>query len=212
MTVCELSTFDILQWDKGVAQKLNARRTGDLIWSMVDGITTCHPTKYVYDFSVPDAENFIAGNGVCCHNTYGPRMRENDGRVIPNFISQALQNKPITVYGNGSQTRSFCYISDLVGGLQKFMFKESLSGEVINLGNPDECTILETAKTVKRIIGSSSEIVFKELPQDDPLKRNPDISKAKRLLLWEPKVSFEKGIGKTIDASAQRYKNLLTSD
>ncbi|MBU4245676.1 MAG: UDP-glucuronic acid decarboxylase family protein [Nanoarchaeota archaeon] len=133
-------------------------------------------------------------------NTYGPRMRENDGRVIPNFISQALQNQPITVYGNGSQTRSFCYVSDLVNGLKRFMFKESLSGEVINLGNPEECTILETAKTVKQIIGNSSEISFKELPQDDPLRRNPDISKAKKILSWQPEISFDEGLRKTIPA------------
>lgn len=133
-------------------------------------------------------------------NTYGPRMRENDGRVIPNFITQALQNKPITVYGDGSQTRSFCYVSDLVEGLKKLMFKESVSGEAINLGNPEERTVLETAKTVKQIIGSSSEIIFKKLPEDDPLRRNPDISKAKKMLSWEPKVSFGEGIKKTIES------------
>lgn len=133
-------------------------------------------------------------------NTYGPKMRENDGRVIPNFITQALQNEPITVYGDGSQTRSFCYVSDLVDGLKKFMFKDSLSGEVINLGNPEERTVLETAGIVKKIVGSSSEIVFKDLPKDDPLRRNPDISKAKRLLLWEPKVSFDDGIKQTIES------------
>ena len=132
-------------------------------------------------------------------NTYGPRMRENDGRVIPNFITQALQNKPITACGDGSQTRSFCYVSDLVEGLKRFMFKDSLSGEVINIGNPEERTILETAKIVKQIIGSSSEIIFKELPQDDPLRRNPDISKAKKLLAWAPKISFEAGLKKTIE-------------
>ncbi len=133
-------------------------------------------------------------------NTYGAKMRENDGRVIPNFISRALSNKPITVYGNGSQTRSFCYVFDLVEGLKKFMFNDSLSGEVINLGNPKEHTILETAKIVKKAVGSTSDIIFKDLPQDDPTRRNPDISKAKKLLLWEPKVSFEEGLKKTIDA------------
>ncbi|VVB60061.1 GDP-L-fucose synthase [uncultured archaeon] len=131
-------------------------------------------------------------------NTYGPRMRENDGRVIPNFISQALQNKPITVYGKGNQTRSFCYVSDLVEGLKKFMFSESLKGEAINLGNPEEYTILQTAEIVREMAGSQSEIIFGDLPEDDPHRRNPDISKAKKLLLWEPKVSFEEGIKKTI--------------
>ncbi len=140
-------------------------------------------------------------------NTYGPRMRLNDGRVIPNFISQALKNSPITVYGNGSQTRSFCYVSDLVDGLKKFMFAESLAGEAINIGNPQERTVLETAKIIKKIIGSTSEIVFKNLPEDDPLRRNPDISKAKKLLLWAPKVSFEEGIKKTSEAFKTSNEN-----
>lgn len=133
-------------------------------------------------------------------NTYGPRMRANDGRIIPNFISQALSNNPITVYGSGSQTRSYCYVLDLVDGLKKFMFQSSLSGEVINLGNPKEHTVLETAKIVKKTVGSHSEIIFRDLPKDDPTRRNPDISKAKKLLLWEPKISFEEGLKKTIDA------------
>jgi len=140
-------------------------------------------------------------------NTYGPRMRGNDGRIIPNFISQALENKPITVYGSGNQTRSFCYVSDLVNGLKKFMFTESLAGEAINIGNPQERTILETAEIVKKIIGSTSEIVFKKLPEDDPLRRNPDISKAKKLLSWAPKVSFEEGIKKTIEAFKTSNEN-----
>lgn len=140
-------------------------------------------------------------------NTYGPRMREDDGRVIPNFITQALQNKPITAYGDGSQTRSFCYVSDLVEGLKRFMFKDSLSGEVINIGNPEERTILQTAKIVKQIIGSSSEIIFKELPRDDPLRRNPDISKAKKLLSWTPKVSFDAGLKKTVEAFKTSNEN-----
>lgn len=137
-------------------------------------------------------------------NTYGPRMREDDGRVIPNFITQAIGNKPITVYGDGSQTRSFCYVSDLVEGLKKFMFKESLPAEIINLGNPKEYTILETAELVKKTIGSKSEIVFRDLPGDDPLRRNPDISKARKLLSWEPKIPFEAGIRKTTEAFKQK--------
>lgn len=133
-------------------------------------------------------------------NTYGPGMRANDGRVIPNFITQALTNAPITVYGSGGQTRSYCYVSDLVEGLKTFMFRDSLAGEIINLGNPGEYTVLDVAKLIKKIAGASSEIVFKALPEDDPLKRRPDISKARKVLGWEPKIPFDEGIRKTIDA------------
>ncbi|MDD5045347.1 MAG: SDR family oxidoreductase, partial [Candidatus Omnitrophica bacterium] len=130
-------------------------------------------------------------------NTYGPRMRINDGRVVPNFIYQALTGKPITVYGKGSQTRSFCYVSDLVEGIYKLM----LSSEhgPVNLGNPDEFTILEFAKMVTCFTRTSSKIVYKPLPQDDPRQRRPDISKAKRILKWSPKVSLKDGLQKTIE-------------
>ncbi|MDD5236075.1 MAG: SDR family oxidoreductase [Candidatus Omnitrophica bacterium] len=130
-------------------------------------------------------------------NTYGPRMRINDGRVVPNFIYQALTGKPITVYGKGSQTRSFCYVSDLVEGIYKLM----LSSEhgPVNLGNPDEFTILEFAKMVTCFTRTSSKIVYKPLPQDDPRQRRPDISKAKRILKWSPKISLKDGLQKTIE-------------
>jgi nucleoside-diphosphate-sugar epimerase len=130
-------------------------------------------------------------------NTFGPKMRPNDGRVIPNFVTQALNNKPITVYGDGRQTRSFCYISDLVGGLIKLM-NSKCSGP-INLGNPNEIRILDLAKLVKKLTGSKSEIVFKPLPKDDPVRRRPDIRKAKERLGWEPKIAFEEGLKKTIE-------------
>ncbi len=130
-------------------------------------------------------------------NTYGPRMRKDDGRVVPNFINQALSNKPITVYGDGKQTRSFCYISDLIDGIYRLM--ESNINEPINLGNPEEHTILEFANLIKEITGSKSKIVFKDLPVDDPHIRCPDISKAKKELGWEPKVSLKEGLKKTID-------------
>ena len=130
-------------------------------------------------------------------NTYGPRMRKDDGRAIPNFITQALKNKPITVYGDGNQTRSFCYVSDLIEGVYKLM--NSDINEPVNLGNPDEKTILELANTIKQITKSGSEIVFKELPVDDPKVRCPDISKAKKELGWEPKVSLEEGLKETIE-------------
>ena len=131
-------------------------------------------------------------------NTYGPKMRADDGRVVSNFINQAISNSPLTVYGNGSQTRSLCFISDMIDGLKKAMFLET-SGEVINLGNPKEQTILELASLIKKMTNSKSEIVFEELPQDDPKKRRPDISKAKRILNWTPKVDVNAGLKKTIE-------------
>ena len=131
-------------------------------------------------------------------NTYGPKMDKRDGRAIVNFIVQALKNEPLTVYGKGNQTRSFCYVDDLVKGIKKMMFTEKLSGEVINLGNTDEYTILHLAKRVKKALKSKSKIVYSKLPEDDPSKRKPDIGKAKKLLAWEPKVNFSKGLEKTI--------------
>ncbi len=130
-------------------------------------------------------------------NTYGPRMRLNDGRVVPNFIYQALNNKPITVYGDGTQTRSFCYISDLVEGIYKLLL--SNVQEPINLGNPQEMRIIDFAYLIKKLTGSKSKIIFKPLPQDDPRQRKPDITKAKKLLNWQPKVSLEEGLKLTIE-------------
>ena len=132
-------------------------------------------------------------------NTYGPQMQHDDGRVVSNFIVEALQNKPLTVYGEGKQTRSFCYVSDMVEGLCKFMFGDNLAGEVINIGNPDEYTIADFAHIIKDMTGSSSEIVFEELPEDDPKQRKPDISKAKELLDWQPTVTLKEGLAKTIE-------------
>lgn len=132
-------------------------------------------------------------------NTYGPRMRVTDGRVISNFVVQALRGKNLTVYGRGSQTRSFCYVTDMVEGLMKLMFKEGLAGQVVNLGNPREISILEVAKLIKKLANSNSKIVFKPLPQDDPAVRRPEISKARKLLGWEPRVSLEEGLKNTIE-------------
>jgi dTDP-glucose 4,6-dehydratase len=132
-------------------------------------------------------------------NTYGPRMRAHDGRAIPTFLRQALQDKPITVFGAGSQTRSFCYVSDLIDG----MIRLAESGEHLptNIGNPDEFTLLELAQTVIDITGSRSEIVHEALPTDDPQVRQPDISRAKDVLGWEPKVSLRDGLQQTIEQS-----------
>jgi dTDP-glucose 4,6-dehydratase len=125
-------------------------------------------------------------------NTYGPRMRPHDGRAIPTFVRQALENKPLTVYGDGSQTRSFCYVDDLVRGL--FLLAQSGEHLPVNLGNPDEYTILELAETVLRLTESKSEIVFEALPIDDPQIRQPDITRARQVLGWEPEVDLEAGL------------------
>jgi len=130
-------------------------------------------------------------------NTYGPRSRVNDGRVVPNFIYQALSKKPITVYGRGEQTRSFCYVDDLVEGIIRLMAKPM--HEPLNLGNPGEFTILEFAKLVVKLTGTKSKIIYKSLPQDDPRQRRPDISRAKKLLKWQPKVELKEGLARTID-------------
>lgn len=135
-------------------------------------------------------------------NTYGPRMRLQDGRVVPNFIQQALRGEDLTVFGDGSQTRSFCYIDDMVDGIIKLLF--SKENDPVNLGNPDEFTVLDLAHLVLEITGSKSKIVYQPLPIDDPKVRQPDISKARKILGWNPKVSLKEGIEKTIPYFRQK--------
>jgi len=130
-------------------------------------------------------------------NTYGPRMRLNDGRALPNFLYQALTGEPLTVYGDGKQTRSFCYVSDLLDGIYRLL--ESDEHDPINIGNPHEITILEFAERVRALVGSKEAIVFHPLPQDDPRQRCPDITKARQVLKWEPKVNLEEGLKRTYD-------------
>lgn len=130
-------------------------------------------------------------------NTYGPRMLEHDGRVVSNFVAQALQGTPLTVYGDGSQTRSFCYVSDLVEGLMKLMNGEHIGP--VNLGNPGEYTILELAKTVQEMVNPNAELVFKPLPEDDPKQRQPDITRAQNWLGWEPTIPLQEGLKMTIE-------------
>jgi dTDP-glucose 4,6-dehydratase len=130
-------------------------------------------------------------------NTYGPRMRFRDGRVVPNFIMQALKGEPLTVYGQGQQTRSFQYVDDLVDGLKKLL--NSDHHLPVNIGNPHEMTVLEFAKKIIELTDSKSEIVYKPLPEDDPQVRQPDITKAKKILNWEPKVNLEEGLLRTIE-------------
>jgi dTDP-glucose 4,6-dehydratase len=129
-------------------------------------------------------------------NTYGPRMRLDDGRVLPNFMGQALRGEPLTVYGDGSQTRSFCYVDDLVEGIDRLLGKEF--PEPVNLGNPDEVTILQFAREILALSGSGSEIAYRPLPQDDPRVRKPDIERARQLLGWEPRVVREDGLRRTL--------------
>lgn len=135
-------------------------------------------------------------------NTYGPRMKLDDGRVVPAFIDQALRGEPLTIFGNGSQTRSFCYVSDLVDGIYRLM--QSDERYPVNLGNPNEMTIGAFAERIRRLTGSSSPIVNRQLPEDDPKQRQPDISKARRLLGWEPRVPLEEGLRLTLDYFRQR--------
>jgi dTDP-glucose 4,6-dehydratase len=129
-------------------------------------------------------------------NTYGPRMRMRDGRVVPAFICQALKGEPLTVFGAGQQTRSFCYVSDLISGIYRLLLSDET--DPVNIGNPAEMTVLEFAKTVIRLVGSASTIIYKPLPQDDPQVRQPDITRARRLLGWEPEVPLEEGLSHTI--------------
>jgi dTDP-glucose 4,6-dehydratase len=138
-------------------------------------------------------------------NTYGPNMQVNDGRVVSNFINQAIRNEPLTIYGDGSQTRSFCYVSDMVEGIYKAMFTDGTKGEIFNLGNPEEYTMSELAAKIKEFTESISEIVYKELPPDDPKQRKPDITKAGKFLNWKPEVSVDEGLKKTIEY----YKSLI---
>jgi len=135
-------------------------------------------------------------------NTYGPRMRLNDGRALPNFLYQALVGLPITVYGNGKQTRSFCYVSDLIAGIYKLL--ESNEHEPVNIGNPQEISILEFAERVRALVGSKAPIIFEPLPVDDPKQRCPDIAKARRVLNWEPKVELKDGLQITYDYFKKR--------
>jgi len=131
-------------------------------------------------------------------NTYGPRMALNDGRVVSNFVIQALKGENITVYGDGSQTRSFCYVDDMIDGLIRMMESDDGFPGPVNLGNPDEFRILDLAKTIMGMTGNRSKIVFRPLPQDDPMQRNPDISLARRILGWHPRVKLEEGLARTI--------------
>ncbi|HLW83210.1 MAG TPA: UDP-glucuronic acid decarboxylase family protein [Candidatus Acidoferrales bacterium] len=142
-------------------------------------------------------------------NTYGPRMRLNDGRALPNFLYQALSGQPLTVYGDGQQTRSFCYVSDLIEGILRLL--DSEEHLPVNIGNPNEITILEFAQRIRAITGGRAEIIFQSLPQDDPKRRRPDTSKAKKLLNWEAKVDLEKGLRLTLEYFEKKFAEARAS-
>lgn len=182
-------------------------------WGNVNSIGT----RSCYDEGKRYAESMVMEfwrqNGVDARiarifNTYGPRSMPTDGRVVPNFCVQALAGSPITVYGSGLQTRSFCYVDDLVEGLVRLMETDDIGGEVVNLGNPSEHTILQFAERIIEITGSKSEIVFEPLPEDDPRQRKPDIRKAQELLGWKPTVELTEGIEKTLSYFAKAAKPL----
>ena len=203
LTVQGLDQYSLLDL-ANTKQTLQAKTTGNLAWGIVKQIEEFEIDDYVYDFSVPEYENFIGGTyGLCCHNTYGPRMLENDGRVVSNFVAQSLRNEPITVYGDGSQTRSFCYVSDLVDGLIRLMNGDYIGP--VNLGNPGEYTILELAQMIQNLINPDLEIAYKPLPQDDPRQRQPDITKARNFLGWEPRVPLQAGLEFLIEDFRDRY-------
>jgi len=136
-------------------------------------------------------------------NTYGPRMRLNDGRALPNFVFQALSGQALTIYGNGKQTRSFCYVDDLIDGIYKLMLSDEHMP--VNMGNPQEITILEFAETIRKHFDNVPQIIFEPLPQDDPKRRCPDIDKAKRILKWEPKINLEEGLKRTLAYFKQEF-------
>ena len=183
-------------------------------WGNVNciGIRSCYDEgKRVAETLMMDyhRQNKVDIRIVRIFNTYGPRMALNDGRVVSNFIVQALKEKPITVYGDGTQTRSFCYVSDLVEGMIRMMNQDVFIGPV-NLGNPDEYTILEFAKKIKEFTGTKSKIVFKPLPQDDPMQRRPDITLAKKKLKWQPKVGVGEGLAETVEYFKKKILNSKT--
>jgi len=171
----------------GNVNSIGPRSVYDEAKRFSEALTMAYYRKYKIDIRI-----------VRIFNTYGPRMRMNDGRVVPNFITQALKNKPITVYGEGTQTRSFCYIDDLIEGISRMATMDKLNGEIINLGNPDEYKIIDFAQIIKELTNSKSPIVFKPIPQDDPKQRKPDITKVKTTLKWQPKVGLNEGLKKTI--------------
>lgn len=217
MKVNSLGTWVLAQFAKDRGAKFLFASTSEVYGDPLEhpqkesyrGNTSTTGIRSVYDESKRFGETIVSafvrykgldGRIIRIFNTYGPNMDLEDGRAVIEFVTRALKNEDIPIFGDGSQTRSFCYVDDLVDGIVKAMESEETRGEVFNLGNPDEFTILELAEMVKKVTSSNSEIKFvEELPEDDPKRRKPDISKAKEILGWEPKVSLEEGLKKLVD-------------
>ncbi len=196
LTLTGISPWSPLDWDRGVTQRLMAKRSGDLLWAEITQVDEIDPTPLVYDFCVPGRENFWAGSGVFCHNTFGEFMRVDDGRAFCTFAVQALRGEPLTVHGDGRQTRSLCYVDDLVEGLWRLLWSD-LAGPV-NLGNPEEVTIGELARMIARAAGAAARIDYRPRPVDDPEVRRPDITLATTELGWKPRVGLQEGIARTL--------------
>lgn len=196
LTLACVAPWSPLDWHSGVEQKLNARTTGDLVWATISKMTEVEATDLVYDFCVPGYENFWAGSGVMAHNTYGPRMRPDDGRAVPAFFKAALENRALPVFGDGSQTRSLCYVDDEVEGILRLL----LSSETgpVNIGNPEEVTMVELAETVQDVVGNHPGIEFHPRPTDDPMVRRPDTTKAEQVLGWKAQISLRQGLERTL--------------
>ncbi len=203
LTIPWVRPWSPLDWDRGVEQRLQARRHGDIVWASVKAIVPVEATPLVYDFCVPGHENFWAGTGLLAKNTYGPQMRADDGRSVSNFLVQALRGDPITVFGDGSQTRSFCYVDDEVRGFLALLDSD-LTGPV-NIGNPNEFTIRQLAEMAIEVTNSSSELVFEPLPVDDPAQRQPDLTLARSRLGWEPTIPLRTGLVHT----AEYFRRIL---
>jgi nucleoside-diphosphate-sugar epimerase len=197
LTMQRVTPWSPLNWDDGATQVLQARRTGDIVWASVKEITEIPPTQLVYDFCVPGRENFYAGVGMLVKNTYGPFLRPADGRVVSNFLVQAMDGAPLTIYGDGEQSRSFCYVEDEVRGILALLESDWVGP--MNIGNPHEFTILELAAIVKEVTGSSSPIVHEPLPVDDPTQRRPDITLAEKVLGWHPEIDLREGLRRTFE-------------
>ncbi|CAN5400061.1 hypothetical protein BH23ACT9_BH23ACT9_15970 [soil metagenome] len=204
LTVSNVAPWSPLDWHRGVEQSLQSRTTGDLVWAKVRSIEQVPATPLVWDFSVPGMENFLAGGAVMAHNTYGPSMRMDDGRAVPTFIGQALEGEALSVFGDGLQTRSLCYVDDLVEGLLRLLASDYTAGPV-NIGNPHEMTMLALAEMIIELTGSSSSITHHPAPVDDPKVRQPDTTIARRELGWDAEVAVEDGLARTI-AWVRRHK------
>ena len=202
LTVCNVSPWSPLEWPRGTHQRLGARRHGDLVWAAVTAIEEVPATDIVYDFCVPGRENFWAGSGVMAHNTFGPRMRIDDGRAVPAFFSAALRNEPLPVHGDGSQTRSLCYVEDEIDGLLRLLVSDEVGP--VNIGNPEEHTILELAEMVQDVVGRHPGVELHPRPVDDPTVRRPDITLARRVLDWEPKIPLADGLARTLPWFVER--------